>query len=102
MTKSPESFPIDAVNFAVGRSRESDPYLFAFGGRAGSVTIWSIQSNQILRWCDEAQLFEVIDLATVMHPLISVGRRLTIPPPHVPEEGRNDQEEEDESGMTLG
>ena len=73
--------PAGATSFAVGRTHWSHPYLFAFGGRDGSVTIWSIQSNSNVRLTGEVQLFEVLDLAGITHHVVSIGRRLTIPPP---------------------
>ncbi|KAL5528755.1 hypothetical protein ACEPAF_7892 [Sanghuangporus sanghuang] len=69
------------TSFAIGHPHKSHPYLFAFGGRDGSVKIWSILTNNSLEDCQSAEDFEVRDRRNGpgTDPVISTGRFLTLP-----------------------
>ncbi|KAL5523497.1 hypothetical protein ACEPAG_7670 [Sanghuangporus baumii] len=83
-TPSRKAIVESPISFAVGHSRLSSPYLFAFGDSDGSVNIWSIQNNTILHRHERAQFFEVHDIFDRSYVKVSVGRFLTLPRPEIP------------------
>ncbi|KAL5507577.1 hypothetical protein ACEPAH_7033 [Sanghuangporus vaninii] len=87
-TSSRKAIVESPISFAVGHSRQSPPYLFAFGDSDGSVKIWSIQYNTILDYCEGAQFFEVHDTFDGVDVKDSVGRFLTLPTREIPELAR--------------
>ncbi|KAL5528725.1 hypothetical protein ACEPAF_7862 [Sanghuangporus sanghuang] len=85
-TPTPKALAKDPTSFAVGlHPDQTFPYLFAFGDKDGSVMIWSVQSNRALANCNAAEEFEVHDRREGRyHPVVTMGKFLTLPPPMNP------------------
>ncbi|KAL5507566.1 hypothetical protein ACEPAH_7022 [Sanghuangporus vaninii] len=85
-TPTPKALAKDPTSFAVGLHPDQTlPYLFAFGDKDGSVVIWSLQSNRTLAECNAAEEFEVHDRREGRyHPVVTMGKFLTLPPPTNP------------------
>ncbi|KAL5485467.1 hypothetical protein ACEPAI_8109 [Sanghuangporus weigelae] len=95
-TPTSKALAKDPTSFAVGLHPDQTlPYLFAFGDKDGSVMIWSVQSNRTLAECNAAEEFEVHDRREGRyHPVATMGKILTLPPPMNPTETHFGSEDE--------